>query len=267
MATPEQPAQTGLAPLTSTRSSPHRSMAPPAVWDAEQALALRPVVRTYGRFAPLYDKLFGAVLEPGRRAMAQEAAARAPDTVLEVGVGTGLTLPGYPAASHVVGIDVSQEMLHHAQRRAASLPGRDIALYLMSAEQMQFADESFDCVTLPYVLSVTPDPVRLVREVRRVCRKGGTILVVNHFSGSSLWWPLERAVRSLSDRIGFRSELSFEEHIAAHDWQIEAVRPVNLLGLSKLVTLRNTPRNDAGRRLTPPPDASSVQHAAAKPLT
>jgi phosphatidylethanolamine/phosphatidyl-N-methylethanolamine N-methyltransferase len=239
MATPEQPGRTGLAQMNGLHCSPRQTLARPAGWDAEHANALRSVVHTYSRFAPLYDKLFGAVLEPGRRAMTQVASALAPESVLEVGVGTGLTLPGYPEATRVVGIDVSQEMLHHAQLRAASLPGRDIALYLMSAEQMQFADESFDCVTLPYVLSVTPQPALLLKEVRRVCRKGGTILVLNHFSGSGLWRPLEWAARPLADRIGFRSELSFEEHIATDDWRIEAVRSVNLLGLSRLVTLRN----------------------------
>lgn len=207
-----------------------------------QEATLRSVVETYRRYAPLYDFVFGALLEPGRRALAQAAASLPAGSVLEVGVGTGLTLRGYPPQSRVVGIDVSPVMLQHARRRAAAMPERDISLHLMSAEQMQFEDHSFDCVTLPYVLSVTPDPVRLVREVRRVCRPGGTILVVNHFSGSRLWRPMEGALRSLSDRIGFRSDLRFDEHIAAHDWRIEAVRTVNLLGLSRLVTLRNEPR-------------------------
>lgn len=204
--------------------------------------AIRSVVDAYARFAPLYDKLFGAVLEPGRRAMTQAARALDPASVLEVGVGTGLTLHGYPARARVVGIDVSQQMLQQAQRRAAEMPERDIALQLMSAEQMPFADGSFDCVTVPYVLSVTTNPAQLVREVRRVCRKGGAILIVNHFSGSRLWKPLERLVRPLADWVGFRSELSFDEHIGAHDWHIESMQRVNLLGLSRLIVLRNERR-------------------------
>jgi phosphatidylethanolamine/phosphatidyl-N-methylethanolamine N-methyltransferase len=157
-----------------------------------------------------------------------------------VGVGTGLTLDGYPASTQVVGIDVSPQMLERARQRAAQLPGRDISLFLMNAERMEFGDDSFDCVTVPYVLSVTPNPARLVHEIRRVCRPGGAILIVNHFSGSRFWWLMERAVRSMADRIGFRSDFRFEEHILAHDWQVASVRPVNLFGLSKLVVLRNT---------------------------
>ena len=200
------------------------------------------VVRTYDRYAPLYDRIFGRVLEPGRRAMVQAAAALQPGRVLEVGVGTGLTLAGYPPSASVVGIDLSHDMLERARRRAAALPQRNITLRAMNAEHMEFPDHSFDCVTVPYVLSVTPDPARLVHEIRRVCRPGGSILVVNHFSGSRFWWLMERAVRSIGDRVGFRSDFSYEQHILAHDWQVVSVRPVNLFGLSRLVVLRNAKR-------------------------
>jgi phosphatidylethanolamine/phosphatidyl-N-methylethanolamine N-methyltransferase len=89
------------------------------------------------------------------------------------------------------------------------------------------------------VLSVTTDPDRLVAEARRVCRKGGTIMVLNHFSGSRFWWVLERAVRQVADRIGFRSDFDYDQHILRHDWQVQSVTPVNLFGLSRLVVLKN----------------------------
>jgi phosphatidylethanolamine/phosphatidyl-N-methylethanolamine N-methyltransferase len=92
---------------------------------------------------------------------------------------------------------------------------------------------------MPYVLSVTPNPARLVAEARRVCRKGGTIFVLNHFSGSRFWWLLERAVRPIASRIGFRSDFSFEEQILKYDWEIGEVSSVNLMGLSRLVEIRN----------------------------
>lgn len=197
------------------------------------------VVSTYRFYAPLYDRLFGAVLEPGRRALAEAVYSVRPASLLEVGVGTGLTLCRYPAMSAIVGIDVSIDMLDIARKRAKELGERDIRLIAMNGETMDFPDACFDCVAIPYVLSVTPDPERLTAEIRRVCRKGGTILILNHFSGSRFWWFLERAVRSLADRIGFRSDFCFNEQILKHDWEVQSVRKVNFFGLSRLVTIRN----------------------------
>jgi phosphatidylethanolamine/phosphatidyl-N-methylethanolamine N-methyltransferase len=197
------------------------------------------VVDTYRFYAPLYDRLFGAVLEPGRRALTEAVCGMRPTSILEVGVGTGLTLERYPESASVVGIDISKEMLEIARERAENLPGRSIHLASMNAEAMDFPDDCFDCVAIPYVLSVTPNPERLVAEIRRVCRKNGTILVLNHFSGSRFWWFLERAVRPLSNRIGFRSDFCYDEQILKYDWEILSVKKVNLFGLSRLVTIRN----------------------------
>jgi len=209
------------------------------------AMSPQAVVRAYGGLAPLYDLVFGAVLEPGRQALTRAVQQLQPGSLLEVGVGTGLALPGYPASTRIVGVDLSPQMLERARRRAAQMPERDITLRLMNAERMDFPDASFDCVTLPYVLSVTPTPAKLVAEVRRVCKPGGHILVLNHFSGSRFWWLMERAVRRVADRVGFRSDFSYEEHVLSHDWQVESVQPVNLFRLSKLVVIRNRPHGPA----------------------
>ncbi len=102
----------------SSRPAVHRPAAEPTE---------RGVVRAYDRFAPLYDLLFGRVLEPGRRRMAEVACTLAPASLLEVGVGTGLTLARYPTGARVTGIDISADMLSRAQARAAAMPGRDIS--------------------------------------------------------------------------------------------------------------------------------------------
>ena len=208
---------------------------------------MRPITRqsvenTYGHYARFYDVLFGAVLQSGRRQLCQAVRALAPAALLEVGVGTGLTLAQYPATTAVTGIDLSRDMLRHARRRAAELPDRHIALHCMDAEQLAFGDGVFDCVTLPYVLSVTPDPARLTAELRRVCKPGGDILVLNHFSGvNAVWAPLERLASGLAERIGFRSEFPFEPHMHHPDWRVVSARQVNLLGLTTLVHLKNQP--------------------------
>lgn len=210
--------------------------------NGEPAASCTHVVDTYRRYAPVYDRLFGAVLEPGRRALAEVASKLCNGsrlTLLEIGVGTGLTLPHYSPSLEVTGVDISAPMLARAQERAAQLPDRTIDLRLMDGERLDFPDGAFDCAALPYVLSVTPDPARLVAEVRRVCRKDGAILILNHFTGSSFWWLLERLARPMADRIGFRSDFDFAQQILRHDWTVEAVQEVNLLGLSKLVVIRN----------------------------
>ena len=212
--------------------------------DKSRIVAMNPItvdnVRdTYRFYAPWYVRLFGAILEPGRRALTDKVAFLDPDSILEVGVGTGLTLARYPASSSVTGIDISESMLDIARERARKMPNRRIRLMAMNAESMDFPDNSFDCVVLPYVLSVTPTPDRLVAETRRVCRKNGTILILNHFSGSLAWRFLERAVRPLANRIGFRSDFCFEEQILKYGWKVISVKRVNLFGLSRLVTIIN----------------------------
>jgi phosphatidylethanolamine/phosphatidyl-N-methylethanolamine N-methyltransferase len=202
-------------------------------------ISIENVTKTYKLYAPLYDFVFGAILEPGRRLMAERVSALKPDSILEVGVGTGLILERYPSASAITGIDVCTEMLKIARQRASRLAEHRIELFSMDAERMSFDSNRFDCVTLPYVLSVTPDPDALVREARRVCRKGGTLFVLNHFSGSKFWWLLERAVESFAKRIGFRSTFTYDEQILRHEWKILSVEDVNLFGLSKLIAIRN----------------------------
>lgn len=199
------------------------------------------VVRAYRRYAPVYDRIFGGVLDPGRRALADAVRELEPASLLEVGVGTGLMLARYPEATRVVGVDLSMEMLAKASARVPALADRDIRLEVMDAEALTFPDGAFDCVTVPYVLSVTPDPQRLVAEVRRVCRVGGTILILNHFSGSRFWWLLERVVKPVPGEVGFRSDFELAAEISRYDWTVEWMKSVNLFGLSKLVSIRNEP--------------------------
>lgn len=207
--------------------------------DSRWRITRQGVIRTYKRYAPIYDWIFGAILQPGRRALTSAVHGLNAKSVLEVGVGTGLTLRDYPHDCRLVGIDICTEMLALARSKAQQLSPRQIELEAMDAEATCYPDGSFDCVTVPYVLSVTPNPERLIAEIRRVCRKGGTILIVNHFSGSRFWRLLETGVQTLAEKIGFRSDFAFDQHILGHKWEVVSVRKVNLFGLSRLVTIRN----------------------------
>lgn len=203
------------------------------------ALSRAQVENSYRRYAPFYDFLFGASLGPGRDAMTRLVSGLNSTHILEVGVGTGLTLAQYPKSVRITGIDVSKEMLTVARGRVGPEDGDRIALHTMDAESMAFPDNHFDCVTIPYVLSVTPDPERLVAEVRRVCKPNGDIVIVNHFSGQSSWRLLEACARPLGKWLGFRSEFSFETHVMRHSWQVLSITPTNMFSLSRLVHIKN----------------------------
>src|SRR5690242_17223623 len=146
-------------------------------------MELEAIKKAYRRYARLYDLYFGAVFQPGRKAVVQRMDCQSGQRVLEVGVGTGLSLPLYPKDAHVTGIDISPEMLERARTRLAreGIARPTIELHVMDAERMIFPDDSFDKVVAMYVVSVVPHPKRLVDEMRRVCKPNGEIFIVNHF--------------------------------------------------------------------------------------
>src|SRR5688572_13515474 len=139
------------------------------------------VKAAYRRYARIYDVVFGAVLQPGRRAVLEALRLRPGERVLEVGVGTGLSLPMYPESVKITGIDLSREMLDKARARVARRGLRNVeALLEMDAESMSFADASFDKVVAMYVMPVVRDPAAVLEEFHRVCKPDGEIYIVNH---------------------------------------------------------------------------------------
>ncbi|MEW5966151.1 MAG: class I SAM-dependent methyltransferase [Pseudomonadota bacterium] len=209
------------------------------------------IERTYRRYARGYDRYFGAVLEPGRRAVVERMRCRPGERILEVGVGTGLSLPLYPPGAEVVGIDVSPEMLERARLRVARERLAQVTgLARMDGERMAFADDSFDKVVALYVVSVVPDPVRLVDEMRRVCRPGGELFIVNHFlHGNPVLAFLERAAAPLSDLLGFHPNVCLKRLIARTRLKVEERAQVNALGLWTLLHARC----DKAAAPSPPP--------------
>jgi phosphatidylethanolamine/phosphatidyl-N-methylethanolamine N-methyltransferase len=199
------------------------------------------LLRVYQWYAPFYDFVFGRPLDSGRHALAAALVPQQPTRILEVGVGTGRALPRYPLTAQVCGLDLSPAMLTRAQRQVKRHALNNVELLCADAEQLPFADASFDCVTLPYVLSVTPNPQALLAELRRVCAPGGHIYILNHFSGAGPWRWSERLLAPLAARVGFRSTLPMEPTLACGAWTLLEVQSVNLFGLSKLVVLRNSP--------------------------
>ena len=204
-------------------------------------MELRDTIRTYRLFSGSYDFFFGPVFHPGRKDAVRIANDRPGQRILEVGVGTGLSLPHFRPDSRVTGIDISAEMLAKAQRRAERLRLTHVAgLHIMDAENLEFADNSFDAVLALYVASVVPDPARFAAEMRRVCIPGGTIVVVNHFTSDKLVLRfMEKRLARLARHIGFHSDFPFDAFRRESGLSIREVRPSNLFGYWKLLRCAN----------------------------
>jgi phosphatidylethanolamine/phosphatidyl-N-methylethanolamine N-methyltransferase len=161
---------------------------------------------------------------------------QASDKVLEVGVGTGINTSLYPRNCHVTGIDLSAPMLEKARERGRAR-AENIRLLEMDAANLTFADNSFDIVYAPYLVSVVPDPVKVVREMRRVCRPGGKIIVLNHFrSANRMLSSLERAISPFTVHIGFKSDLDLPGFLAQADLKPISIEKVNFPKIWSLVT-------------------------------
>ncbi|HHN75292.1 MAG TPA: methyltransferase domain-containing protein [Acidobacteria bacterium] len=201
------------------------------------------VGRFYDRFAGLYDLVFNQVFQPGRVESIGAMDFRQGDRVLEVGVGTGLNLPLYPAGVRVVGIDLSSPMLKEARRRRRVADGgARIHLGQMDATRMAFPDDAFDFVYAPYVISVVPHPREVVAEMGRVCRPGGKVVIVNHFgSRHRLGHWLESKLTPVTQHMGFRLDLPVESVLGLDGLEKIDDRRVNLLKLWRLLIFEKQP--------------------------
>ena len=195
------------------------------------------VNRVYEKLANVYDVVFGPTLHPGRLVALERMGIRVGDRVLEVGVGTGINTSLYPTNCQVTGIDLSTSMLEKARERVAREGLRNVRLLEMDAASLTFADDSFDIVYAPYLVSVVPDPVKVVREMRRVCRPGGKIIVLNHFrSANPVLSRAERAISPLTVHIGFKSDLDLPGFLAQADLKPISIEKVNFPKIWSLVT-------------------------------
>ena len=179
-------------------------------------MQIESVKAAYRRYAAVYDAVFGPVLQPGRRAVMQALRLRPGDRVLEVGVGTGLSLPLYPRDVKITGIDVSHEMLEKARARVARRHLANVeALLEMDAENMSLPNASFDKVVAMYVVSVVERPAKLLEELHRVCKPDGEIFLVNHVkSDNRLIAAVEKGLARFSDKLGFHPDFELRDMVS-----------------------------------------------------
>jgi phosphatidylethanolamine/phosphatidyl-N-methylethanolamine N-methyltransferase len=207
-------------------------------------LDIKAVEESYARWAPVYDRTFGAVTRTGRRRAVQFINTRE-GSVLEVGVGTGLSLQHYAPHLQVTGIDFSHDMLRKAQAKVQEQSLHQVkALRQMDARQLDFEDNSFDTVAAMHVLSVVPDPQQVMREIARVLKPGGKLVITNHFkSGRGVRASLERLSAPLANVIGWHSDFELDTVLQEDRLRVEQQESLPPLGMMTFLVLVKTQSN------------------------
>lgn len=195
----------------------------------------------YRRWAPVYDHTFGRFTIDGRR-HAVEIINQRRGRVLEVGVGTGLSLPDYGRHLEIVGIDLSPEMLDKAREKVTEERLYNVTgLHEMDAGELTFADSSFDTVVAMYVITVVPEPEKVMRELARVTKVGGQVILVNHFSqdeGVRGW--VERRMAPFADKLGWRPVFNLDRVMVCENLKVVDRRALRPWGLFTMLRFEKT---------------------------
>ena len=208
------------------------------------------VVKAYARWAPVYDLVFGKVFERGRKASIA-AAERIGGRILDVGIGTGISLTDYVRSNSVVGVDYSEAMLRKAHERVRERKLDHVAaLAVMDAQRLGFPDGYFDAVVAQYVITTVPDPEMTLDEFARVTRPGGEIILVNHLGAESGFRRLfEQGFAPIARRLGWRPEFAWERLAG---WAVRhggvrliELRPMPPLGHFSLIRFERLPERAA----------------------
>ena len=201
-------------------------------------MKIEAVESSYARWAPVYDRTFGAVTDVGRRRAVSFINDRK-GHVLEVGVGTGLSLPHYGPEVRITGVDFSAEMLAKAQRKVDALDlKKRVDLQRMDARELAFENASFDTIAAMHVLSVVPEPEKVMAEIARVLKPGGKVVITNHFAKTTgVMAGLERVAAPMANLIGWHSDFKMETILQEPSLQISELRKLPPLGMMTFLVL------------------------------
>jgi phosphatidylethanolamine/phosphatidyl-N-methylethanolamine N-methyltransferase len=194
----------------------------------------------YERLAAIYDLMFWLPLHHGRLRAISRMGIGPGERVLEIGVGTGINLSLYRRDCEVTGVDLSRAMLDKARARVVSRRLEHVRLLQMDAADLRFRDDSFDVVYAAYLVSVVPDPIVVVREMQRVCRPGGRLVILNHFqSAHPLLAAIERLLSPLTVHVGFKSDVDLNAFLSQAQLNVRAIEKVNVPRIWSLITCVN----------------------------
>jgi len=178
--------------------------------------------KIYSEFSHFYEWIFKGFFFPRIKSTIESLNIPPGSKVLEVGVGTGLSLTAYPEHAEVMGIDLAPDMLEHAHEKVNRNGWRHISLRQMDALNLEFQDEQFDYVMAFHIVTVVPDYKRLMQEIVRVCKPGGTIVVINHFRSERRWIaPFVDLIDPITRHLGWSTRLRFEDLIDGVPLKVE----------------------------------------------
>lgn len=198
------------------------------------------IKKVYSLYSSVYDSFFGRIFEHGRYVAFNMMNVKPNESILEVGVGTGLSLPLYPKESHVTGIDISHEMLEKAESKKQYYKLSNVNLYNMDASSMIFSDNTFDKVIASHVITVVPDPLGTLNEIKRVCKKDGEIFILNYTGcNNKIISSFEKFISPFRDKLGLGKHFDLDELLRNAQLSIENERRVNFLEMCRLVKCKN----------------------------
>jgi phosphatidylethanolamine/phosphatidyl-N-methylethanolamine N-methyltransferase len=208
--------------------------------DRSRYMQIPEIKKIYARYSRIYDAIFSRWFSPRQRQVIRNLDLKPGQRVLDVGVGTGISLPLYPEYVRVTGVDLSREMLREAQKKTISHRLDHVELLEMDAGYLAFPDRTFDVVIAAFVITVVPDPIRFLAEVHRVSKANGQIVMINHFQSENQFMArLEKWVAPLCTKIGWHSDLALDYLVQQANLHIERMHSFGKVDLWKVVYASN----------------------------
>lgn len=200
--------------------------------------------KLYSEFAPLYDRVFGKIFYSRLERVIEDSRIPRGAKVLEVGAGTGTSFPAYPSHCQVTGIDLAPDMLTRARQKIAENGWTHIKVLEMNALALNFPDNSFDFVMAFHVVTVVPDPVAMINEAQRVCKPGGKIVIVNHFTSDvPVLGSVTRSLDPLTRWLGWRTDLKLKAFIETTNLTVERIYKISKASLYTVLVGTKTSNN------------------------
>jgi len=198
--------------------------------------------KLYAEFAPLYDKVFGKIFYNRLEQVIENLGIPPGAKVLEVGAGTGTSFPAYPAHCEIIGVDLAPDMLARARQKLQENGWSHIKVMEMNALDLQFRENTFDYVMAFHVVTVVPDPVRMIAEAKRVCKPGGRIVIVNHFTSEvPILGSLTQALDPITRWLGWRTDLRLKPFIETTGLRVEKNYKLSKASLYDVLLCRKEP--------------------------